>query len=80
LSIVVTPTSYASRTPQIESGAALTGLLLLQGKLLCSEVGVQLIVFLAAIKENLKTKIYGRDKKYFCSMKTKGQFETGSRV
>jgi len=55
-------------------------LLLLQGNLLCSEVGVQLIVFLAAIKENLKTKIYGRDKQYFCSMKTKGQFEKGSRA
>jgi len=47
---------------------------------LCSEEGVQLIVFLAAIKENLKTKIYGRDKQYFCSMKTKGQFEKGSRA
>jgi len=55
-------------------------LLLLQGKLLCSEVGVQLIVFLAAIKENLKRKIHGRDKKYFCPMKTKDQFEKDSRT
>jgi hypothetical protein len=43
-------------------------------KLLCSEERVQLIVFFEAIRETLTTKIYARDKKYFCSMKTKGQF------
>jgi hypothetical protein len=30
-----------------------------------------LIVFVAAIRESLKKQFYGRDKKYFCSMKTK---------
>jgi hypothetical protein len=43
-----------------------------------AEDAVQLIVFLAAIREILKKEIYGRDKQRFCWMKTKGKF-TGSR-
>jgi hypothetical protein len=39
-----------------------------------AEGAVQLIVFVAAIREILKKEIYGQDKQCFCSVKTKGQF------
>jgi len=41
-------------------------------KLFRSGRSVQLIVFFAAIREILKKEIYGRDKRDFFLMKTKG--------
>jgi hypothetical protein len=51
------------------------GAKLLGAKVLRTEEGVQLIVFFAAIREILKREIYGGDKRHFCLVKTKGQFD-----
>jgi hypothetical protein len=45
-------------------------------KVLRSGVGVQLIVFFAAISRILKKGIYGRDKHRFYPMKTKGYLQS----
>jgi hypothetical protein len=41
-------------------------------------VSVQLIVFLAYIREILKREIYGTDKRRFCRLKTKAGVRAGS--
>jgi len=45
----------------------------LGAKVLRTEESVQLIVFLAAIREILKREIYEGNKQNFCAVKTKGQ-------
>jgi len=41
-------------------------------KVLCSQRGVQLIVFFSAISETLKKEIYGGNKLHFYVLKTNG--------
>jgi hypothetical protein len=50
----------------------------MHGKIWAARRGVQLIVFVATIREILRKEIYARDKQRFCVMKIKGKL-VGSR-
>jgi hypothetical protein len=49
-------------------------------KILPAREGVQLIVFLCAIREILKKEIYAPDKEYFCALKTKARLSACAAI